>query len=154
MTGRVNLLIAFVLTCLFAAVLITASGWRFGAALFPMLTAGVGLGLCLLFFAIATYRWRRDRDTPASHDAADPAQDKAARRQEAIAFAWTLSFFAAVGLVGFQWGLPATMLAYYRFEARTGWITAAVMAAGGWGFLYLMGSVLHLPLYEGLLFAR
>ena len=66
-------------------------------------------------------------------------------------FAWIVAFFAAVLLVGFQWGLPLAALAYYRVKTRTGWTAALVAAALCDGFLYGAENVLHIPLYAGAL---
>ena len=62
-------------------------------------------------------------------------------------------FFVLVLLTGFRLGLPLAVLAYYRLEARVGWVAAVSAAVVCAAFLHVAVVYLYLPLYEGVLFA-
>lgn len=127
---------------LFAGVVLAALEWEPEAATFPLLIGVTGLGLAV--WSVAGDLVRK----PAA-PAGEASVEDAARAR--AAFGWIAVFFALVLLIGFQWGLPLAVLAYYRLEARMGWtgaVSAAVLCAA---FLYAAVHFLYLPLYTGLL---
>lgn len=56
---------------------------------------------------------------------------------------------SAVLLVGFEWGFTVAALAFYRIEARLGWIPAICIAVVCGGFFFVAAHVLNIPLYDG-----
>lgn len=131
---------------LFGGAVATALTWSRETAMFPLVIgiAGLGLSLWAVINDIVRSRTGADESTPLS------PQDKTRAR---TSFAWIGAFFAAVLLIGFQWGLSLAALAYYRIEAKTGWTAALCAAAICGGFLYGAEHVLHIALFGGLLAA-
>ena len=130
---------------LFAWVVLTAIRWEPETATFPLLIGLAGLGLAVWGLVADVLRWR-------SADAGDDgsrAEDAARAR---AAFAWIAVFFVLVLLTGFRLGLPLAVLAYYRLEARVGWVAAVSAAVVCAAFLQVAVVYLYLPLYEGVLF--
>ncbi len=128
---------------LFAGVVLTALEWEPETATFPMLIGVAGLGLAVWAVAGDVLRWR----SAAPEDDGPSAEDTARAR---AAFLWVAVFFALVLLTGFRWGLPLAVLAYYRLEARVGWMAAVSAAAVCAAFLHVAVAYLYLPLYAGL----
>lgn len=131
---------------LFAAVVFTAAGWEPETATFPLLIGVTGLGLAVWTVVGDFLRWR---SAPAQREGAT-VEDAARAR---AAFAWIAVFFALVLLMGFRAGLPLAVLAYYRVEARVGWVAAVTVAVLCAAFLHIAVAYLYLPLYRGMLAA-
>lgn len=131
---------------LFAWIVLTALEWQPETATFPLLIGLAGLGLAVWGLVSDVLRWRS-----AAAGVDEPNAEDAARAR--AAFAWIAVFFVLVLLTGFRWGLPLAVLAYYRLEARAGWVAAAGAAAACAAFLHVAVAHLHLPLYEGVLWA-
>lgn len=129
---------------LFAGVVLTALRWEPETATFPLLIGVTGLGLAgwSVVGDLLGKRPARLRDRGTSDE--DTARARAA-------FGWIAVFFALTLLVGFRWGLPLAVLAYYRLEARTGWVGAVAAAVVSAAFLYAAVEFLYLPLYTGVL---
>ena len=144
MTAARDIALGSAFVALFAYVVFTASGWEPETATFPLLIGVAGLGLALWAVVGDVLRSR-----PASAEVAGTAEDKARAR---AAFAWIAVFFALVLLLGFRGGLPLAVLAYYRVEARVGWIAAVAAALVCAAFLHVAVVYLYLPLYRGFVF--
>ncbi len=129
---------------LFAGVVLTALRWEPETATFPMLIGVTGLGLAV-WSVVGDLLGKR---TARPQDRGTSAEDTTRAR---AAFVWIAVFFALVLSVGFQWGLPVAVLAYYRLEARTGRIGAVAAALVSAAFLYVAVEFLYLPLYTGVL---
>ena len=127
---------------LFAGVVLAALRWEPETATFPMLIGVTGLGLAV--WSVVGDLVRK-RAAPAG----GASVEEAARAR--AAFGWIAVFFALVLLIGFRWGLPLAVLAYYRLEARTGWVGAVAAAVVSAAFLYVAVEFLYLPLYTGVL---
>ena len=130
---------------LFAAVVFTAAGWQPETATFPLLIGVTGLGLSVWAVVADVVRWRKGSAAEDGTRAEDTVRARAA-------FAWIAVFFVLVLLTGFRLGLPLAVLAYYRLEARVGWVAATSAAIVCAAFLHVAVVYLYLPLYEGVLF--
>ena len=130
---------------LFAWIVFTAAGWQPETATFPLLIGITGLGLAVWAVAGDVLR----RPSPSVEVGGTAAEDSAKAR---AAFLWIAVFFALVLLVGFRWGLPVAVLAYYRVEARVTWVAAVAAALVCAAFLHVAVAHLYLPLYRGVLF--
>ena len=144
MTAARDIALGSAFAVLFAYVVFTAAGWEPETATFPLLIGVAGLGLAVWAVAADVLRRR-----PASAQVAGTAEDKVRAR---AAFAWIAVFFALVLLIGFRWGLPLAVLAYYRLEARVGWFAAVAAALVCAAFLHVAVVYLYLPLYRGFVF--
>ena len=131
---------------LFGGAIVTASGWEAATAKFPMVIGIAGLGLAVWAVAVDVLKARRAQ--AEAETAPVSAEDRARARG---AFVWIGVFFAAVLLVGFEWGVGLAALAFYRQEARLGWVAAGLAGAVCGGFLYIAAHFLNIPLYAGLL---
>ena len=127
---------------LFAGVVLAALEWEPETATFPLLIGVTGLGLAV--WSVVGDLARK----PAAPAGEESVEDAARAR---AAFGWIAVFFALVLLIGFRWGLPLAVLAYYRLEARMGWTGAVSAAAACAAFLYAAVHFLYLPLYAGVL---
>ena len=128
---------------LFAGVVLAALEWEPETATFPMLIGVVGLGLAVWAVVGDVLRWRS-----AAVKGDGPSGDDTARAR--AAFLWIAVFFALVLVIGFRWGLPLAVLAYYRMEARVGWLATVSAAVVCGAFLHVAVAYLHLPLYAGI----
>ena len=145
MTAARDIALGSAFVALFAYVVFTAAGWEPETATFPLLIGVAGLGLAV--WAVAGDVLRR---RPASAEAAGATAEDRARAR--AAFAWIAVFFALVLLMGFRVGLPLAVLAYYRLEARVGWVAAVAAALVCAAFLHVAVVHLYLPLYRGFVF--
>jgi len=127
---------------LFAVALVVALEWEAAAATFPAAIAVTGLGLSLWAVVADILNRRHHRTTEA-----DLSEDDRTRARGA--FIWIAVFFASVLLIGFEWGVGIAALAFYRFEARLGWVSAVLASAACGGFLYVAAHFLSIPLYDG-----
>ena len=100
-------------TALFAGVVLTALKWQPETATFPLLIGVAGLGLAVWAMVGDVLRWRS-----AAVEGDGPSGEDTARAR--AAFLWIAVFFALVLLIGFRWGLPLAVLAYYRLEGARG----------------------------------
>ncbi len=145
MTVVREIVLGGIVAALFAWVVLTALQWQPETATFPLLIGLAGLGLAVWAVVGDVLRWR-------SADAGDNgsrAEDTARAR---AAFAWIAVFFVLVLLIGFRGGLPLAVLAYYRLEARVGWLAAVGAAVACAALLHVAVFYLYLPLYGGALF--
>jgi len=131
---------------LFAGAILTASGWEAATATFPVVIGIAGLGLAVWAVVADVLKARAAGAAPEAAPAS--AEDRARARG---AFIWIGVFFAAVLLLGFEWGVGLAAAAFYRIEARLGWLAAACAGAVCGGFLYVAAQFLNIPLYAGLL---
>jgi len=137
------LLILFV-TILFGVALLMAKDWPIHASLFPIFIASVGMVLAIT--RLIMYAVRRKEDSRKEPAAAHPFQ-----RGELHSFVWILAFFAITALLGFQWGLPAIIFSYLKFDGKERMVLAILLTAIAWGILYCFSHFIHLPLHDGLL---
>jgi hypothetical protein len=131
----------------FGGTLFLARDWPIDAAIFPLLIGTVGLLLAFTGVISCLYRGKNAGGSPS-------ASNRVTMRRELVTFGWILGFFASVALLGFQWGLPAASLLYLRFEGHISLAASTLLSFICWGFLYAMGVILHLPLYEGFILIR
>lgn len=95
-----------------------------------------------------------EADGQGATDTAAPAGTTSSDgRLELLAvLGWVLALFGLVVVVGFIVGTFAYLVAFYRFQARQGWLRTAVYATVVWVFaVVVFKAVLNTPLYEGLL---
>ena len=143
MTVVREIVLGCAVAALFAGVVLTALEWEPETATFPIFIGVAGLGLAVWAVAGDVLRWRSAAPEGDGSSGEDTARARAA-------FSWIAVFFALVLLTGFRWGLPLAVLAYYRMEARAGWMAAVAAAAVCAAFLHVAVAYLHLPLYAGL----
>ncbi|MEE9550295.1 MAG: hypothetical protein V3W08_07850 [Candidatus Binatia bacterium] len=141
----IDTLLSLVMALVFGGAIFLAKDWPMDARIFPLLIGIIGALLAIT--ALIT------QFTIGSANALIRT-DRVHVERELTTFGWILGFFVSVGLVGFQWGLPAAILVYLKFEGKVGFLLSIVYSAVCWGFLYAASGFLHLPLYGGLIFGR
>jgi hypothetical protein len=76
-----------------------------------------------------------------------------ARRRTANTFAWLISYFLAIWLIGFSIGVPLCTFLQLKFGSREKWPLSLVLTAFSWVLIYvLFDRVLHVPFPTGKLF--
>ena len=145
MNVKLDFLLSLVMALAFGAALLMAKDWPIAASFFPFLIGGLGLSIAIITLIPHFTKGYRGKSSGTG---------RVFVRRELTTFGWIFGFFGAVALIGFQWGLPCIILSYFKFEARVTLALAILLSAICWGFLYVMRSLLHLPLYEGFIFIR
>ena len=151
-----NVILACILTAVFAGAIAMATTFPPVASVFPYLIGGLGLALALASVLVELRAARLSEAgaaVPVSEMPSAQEQDEG-RQREISAGLWIIGFFAAIGLVGFQWGLPVVVALNYRFECGLRPLTAILLGLLAAGFIYATLTLLHIPLYEGVLFSR
>ncbi len=129
---------------LFGGAIVTALGWQRATATFPIVISAAGLALALWAIARDMLQGRKEEK-----EADDLSSEDRARARGS--FLWIGVFFAAVLLIGFEVGVGLAALAFYRMEARLGWMAAILSGVACGGFLWLAAHILSIPLYGGVL---
>jgi hypothetical protein len=163
-----DLVITVVLVVLFAAALLTTTGWPFRTALFPMIVSGAALLLSLGYLGTLLLR----RSEPRSTGEADPPDETdesdedaitieaeeaeedadyvfatAGRSAWAATLAWFVAFFAALYVLGLLIAAPLFSFCYLRFSARRSWLSSLVYALVVLVAVYLaFESLLTIPI--------
>jgi hypothetical protein len=128
-----------------AGALFVAKDWPVRASIVILFLGSIGVILALAQLVA---------DFKAVHAGAKPAErptyETAALEHEGHwgsleIWAWLWGLFLAIHLIGFQAALPIFVFLYTKFYGGT-WLTAILLTAGTWGFLYgVFEEVLHVP---------
>lgn len=122
------------------------------AALFPMVIGIPTLALALLAFGQELYSSIRKSATPPHLSQTDVGPAVVRHRTISI-IGWTLGFFLAIWLLGFNIGVLVSTFLYLKVGAREKWSTTITLSLFGWAFFYgLFDYFLHLPFPEGEIF--
>jgi hypothetical protein len=137
-------------------VVISASGWPFKAALFP-----VAIGVPVFLMALAEFfinllgkgeglKEASGFDFELSDGGAD---SRTALGRTLHICAWIFGFFALILLVGFPIAIPIFFIVFYRFYGKENWKISIGLSAVAWaGFYGLFVWLLNVPFREGWLF--
>jgi len=142
MTARREIALAAGAAVLFGAAIVAALDWQPPTAKFPIIISIAGVGLALWAIVADILKGRGDDTELVPLSGED-------RQRARGAFIWIGVFFAAVLLIGFEFGVGLAAFAFYRLEARLGWAAAAFAGAVCGSFLYLAAHFLNIPLYTG-----
>jgi hypothetical protein len=127
----------------------SALAWPLKAKLFP-LVIGIPLFCLALAEVISVVLAKQKSDD--FRLSADQPNDVALRRT-LLAAGWSVGFFIAIVLLGFQVAVPLLVFAYIRLQGKESWLFTAIFTAGVWAFFYgLFDLLLHLPFPAGVLF--
>jgi len=138
---------ALILLVIFGAGFLLAISWPLEARLFPFVMCSGGMVVALAQLILHSRKGK-----PVAPSAPNP--NIAAMKRDLGAFGWVSAFFGAVMVFGFQWGLPLLIFLYRKFQGKAGLATAILSAIIGGVILYAISSLLHLPLYAGLIVER
>lgn len=124
------------------------------AALFPMIIGIPTLALALLAFgqeAFATLRHGASQADPS--EITSPLEPALIRRRTVSIIGWTVGFFLAIWLLGFNIAVPVATFLYLKVAGRERWPITILLTLLAWLFFYgLFDYLLHLPFPEGELF--
>jgi len=122
------------------------------AALFPIVIGIPTLALALLAFGQELYGSIRGEARPSDLPQTDLGPAVVGRRTISI-IAWTLGFFLAIWLLGFNIAVPIATFLYLKVAGRERWPITIILSSLAWLFFYgMFDYVLHLPFPEGELF--
>ena len=151
MANRASLGLAIVIMIVSAWGIWSALDWPLKAKLFPLV---IGIPLFCLALAEAL-RVLLSKDKGEAEDfrlSPDQPNDVALRRT-LLAAGWSIGFFLAIVLLGFQVAVPVLLFAYIRLQGKESWLFTIVFTAAVWACFYgLFDLLLHLPFPAGLLF--
>ncbi|MGZ5437854.1 MAG: tripartite tricarboxylate transporter TctB family protein [Candidatus Binatia bacterium] len=150
-SGRTLMTLAVV--AIVGAMVFTAWGWPFRAALFP-LAVGVPVLLLTLIELICVISGRTETLEEESlgadfrlSETADP--QLAGRRTVAISL-WIIAFLLLILLVGFPIAIALFFVMYLRFGAAESWSATLTTASAAWASFYILFVwLLNTPLHEG-----
>jgi len=134
---------------LFGYAFVHSLGTSFLGGVFPGATAAVMalVALYLLFTLILA---------PAGHSSHFDLEQAPSYRELGIGslwqnIAWFTSLFVATALAGFVAAIVLYFVAFMRLKAKAGWLTTALLTAGGVGLMLVLASFLVLDFPAGLL---
>jgi hypothetical protein len=139
------------------AVVITAAGWPFKTALFP-----VAIGVPVFLMALTEFFINLLQKGEGVGDAAGfdfklsdgDADSRTALRRTILIFGWILGFFALILLIGFPIAIPIFFLVFYRIYAKENWKISIGLSAVAWASFYgLFIWLLNVPFREGWVFS-
>jgi putative tricarboxylic transport membrane protein len=121
-------------------------------AMFPLIIAIPSLGLAILAFGQELFATLRSQACVPS--VTMPAPDRVLVRRRAVSIiGWTLGFFLAIWLLGFNIAVPVATFLYLKVGAREKWPLTVSLALFAWLFFYgVFDYTLHLPFPNGQLF--
>lgn len=123
------------------------------AAIFPIILGIPGLALALFALGQELFVILRRRAGRANPSEKTPSINPGVVRRALSIIGWTLGFFLAIWLVGFNVAAPLATLFYLKVGAGERWLTSVLLALLAWVFFYgLFDYLLHLPFPEGALF--
>ncbi|MDP2643396.1 MAG: tripartite tricarboxylate transporter TctB family protein [Desulfobacterales bacterium] len=141
MRWNVNSYISLCLMGIALAVIITALGWPFRTALFP-----ISIGIAVIVFAavelIRSLFFEKEAPEAAATEPADPEKDDEvdpvlARQRTWNIFAWILGFCLMILLLGFPVAVPLLVFTYLRFHGKESWGLTLLLTA--LTFLFFQG---------------
>jgi len=123
-------------------------------AIFPLIIAIPSLVLAVLAFGQEFFWTLRRGAGQANPSGATLSLDPAlVRRRTVSIIAWTLGFFLAIWLLGFNIAVPVATFLYLKVGAQERWPITVFLTLLAWLFFYgLFDYTLHLPFPKGQLF--
>jgi len=132
-------------------IILSALGWPFKAALFPMITGIPLFILSTVQFIISGFQKKsHDKDSVVDFQLSG-LEDKSLEKKKTITiFSWIGGFFVLVILIGFPIAVPLFVFCYMKFRGKEKWITSLLFTAGAWGAFYgLFVKFCDIPFMEG-----
>lgn len=149
MANRASLGLAIIIMLVSGWGIWSALAWPLKAKLFPLV---IGIPLFCLALAEVLSILLAKQTNDDFRLSADQPNDVALRRT-LLAAGWSVGFFIAIVLLGFQVAVPLLVFAYIRLQGKESWLFTAIFTAGVWAFFYgLFDLLLHLPFPAGVLF--
>jgi hypothetical protein len=159
-----NSVMTLVMLGIFLVLVGVASGYPAQARLMPFVVGIPPILLCLLQLVIDARERRQTAATVDTRSAAEIAEDKVSRlvgrpievapaasqgteapmsqeetvRRELVLWGYFLGFIAGILLFGFWVAIPAFLVAFLRFEAKSSWRTSLILGIGASIALFLM----------------
>jgi hypothetical protein len=127
------------------AALFVAKDWPVRASIVILLLGSVGIVLTVmqLFFDVKALRGTGRKIERPIYEVA--ALDQQGPWGSLEIWAWLCGLFLAIHLLGFFTALPVFVFAYIKLYGGR-WVTASILAAATWGFLYgVFEQLLQVP---------
>jgi putative tricarboxylic transport membrane protein len=147
---RASLFTLFIITIMGVA-LWSSRHFNFRTGLFPWFSGFAVLAVAVAQMAFELTGSGNKNENRVKEDSDLPAN--VVSRRTATAFAWILSYFGAIWLLGFSVGGPLCTFIHLKIGGREKWLRTFILAIFSWIFIYgLFDQVLHLPFPMGSLF--
>ena len=148
-----TILFTLFVVCLFIVALKMSLGWPTRAAIIVLVLGSVGLVLAL--YQLST-DFKSIFHEPAKAEGmafeAPLPETGDSRWGNLEIWAWLISLFMGIFLIGFSISVPLFVFAYTKFYGSN-WITAICLTGVSWGFIYgIFEALLHVRWPEPLLF--
>jgi hypothetical protein len=150
-SGRTLMTLAVVATV--GAMVFTAWGWPFRAALFPL---AVGIPVLLLTLIELIYviggrtKTLAEESRGTDFRLSETADPRLAGRRTVAIVIWIIGFLLLILLAGFPIAIALFFVMYLRFGADESWGTTLTTASIGWAAFYVLFIwLLNTPLHEG-----
>jgi hypothetical protein len=150
-----NSAMTIVMLGIFVVLVGTASRYPAGARFMPFVVGIPAILLCLLQLVIDARERRQAADVVDTRSAAEKAEDKVSRmvgrpmeahaalpgtteamspeetvRRELVLWGYFLGFIGGILLFGFWVAIPAFLVTFLRFQAKSSWRTSLIMGIG------------------------
>ena len=125
--------------------LLVAKDWPIRASIVILLLGSIGITLAFaqLVLDFKTLRGKSSKPQRPTFEVA--ALEHQSRWGSLEIWAWLWGLFFAIHLIGFIIALPLFVFLYVKLYGGR-WLTAFILTAGTWGFLYgIFEEVLHVP---------
>ncbi|MDF1592018.1 MAG: tripartite tricarboxylate transporter TctB family protein [Desulfobacterales bacterium] len=139
------------------AVVITAAGWPFKTALFP-----VAIGVPVFLMALTEFLINLTGKGEGVGDAAGfdfklsdgDGDSRTALFRTLRIFGWIFGFFVLILLVGFPIAIPIFFLSFFKIYGKESWKLSIGLSAVAWASFYgLFVWLLNVPFREGWVFS-
>jgi hypothetical protein len=125
--------------------LFVAKDWPIRASIVILLLGSVGVLLVVAQLVQDSRALRGEGPKPERPTFELAALEHQGRWGSLEIWAWLSGLFAAIHLIGFPIALPLFVFLYVKLYGGR-WVTACILAAGTWSFLYgVFEQVLHVP---------
>jgi hypothetical protein len=142
---------AFVGLIIFMA-LFVAKDWPIRASIVILLLGSIGIVLAVVQVISDFNAWRGRSAQSARPTYETPSLEHQGRWGSLEIWAWLWGLFFAIHLIGFLVALPLFVFLYVKVYGGR-WMTASIITAGTWAFLYgVFEQILHVPWPPPLLF--
>jgi hypothetical protein len=127
------------------AALFVAKDWPIRASIVVLLLGSIGVVLTAIQLILDFKTAREEVATIGRPSFEVTALEHQGRWGSLEIWAWLWGLFFGIHLIGMPIALPLFVFLYTKFYGGS-WTTALILAAGTWGFLYVVfEQVLHVP---------
>lgn len=150
-----KLVMSFSLMVIAVGVIVTALGWPFKTALFPIIVSAFLLLGAMTDFVLTLFESRTGTSKQQTMDfqLSEDVDSALALRRTLVAFSWIIGFFLLIVFFGFLIAVPAMVFFFLKVQAKERWAVSLVLTGLAVGFFYgLFIWLLDIPFSPGWVF--